>query len=62
MKIEDYLLLETMGSIRRFYPDLTEPELRAKAEKVMEDKKQGNQPLNFVPLNSKHNNVTLYIY
>jgi hypothetical protein len=62
MTIKEYLLLQTMGSIRRYHPNLTDAELRAKAEKVMKDKQQGNQPLNFIPLSNKYKNVKLYIY
>jgi hypothetical protein len=62
MTIKEYLLLQTMGSIRRYHPDLTDAELRAKAEKVMEAKLHEDRPLNFVPATKKFKNVKLFIY
>jgi len=41
---------------------LTDAELRAKAEKVMEAKLHEDRPLNFVPATKKFKNVKLFIY
>ncbi len=58
MKIEEYFLAQTMGSIRRFYPELTERELRAKAAEIVAKTKQ----MDFTGLPKKRKNVKLYIY
>ncbi len=54
----DYFISQAMGSIKRYYPELTDVELREMAIRVLEKKNR----LEFTSLTRKGKNVKPYFY